>query len=90
MTVAIQVLEFANGTHCPMAGQYIKTFDHEAGYGKGCGTFTTNIKQAMQFRDIREAIEFWRRTSVLRPKRNDGKPNRPLSCCTCTFHTIPE
>lgn len=39
----------------------------------------------MEFADLAAALEFWRTTSVVRPRRPDGEPNRPLTCLTITF-----
>jgi len=76
----IQVVAFANGSHCPIAGQFVETFDHEAHNGLGDGTFTLDPQQALAFDSFPEAWEFWRRQTIVNPIRGDGKPNRPLTC----------
>jgi hypothetical protein len=40
---------------------------------------TADIKQAKQFDDAGDAIEFWRTQSRVNPIREGGKPNRPLT-----------
>jgi hypothetical protein len=76
---------FANGEHCPHAGEYVESFDHEAHGGQGYGEFTPHLACAMQFATTGEAIEFWRRVPKVRPLRPDGKPNRPLTALSVTF-----
>jgi hypothetical protein len=68
-----------------MAGKYLKTFDHEAYDGRGYGTFTDDPLQAKQFPGITAALEFWNRQSKVRPLRQDGRPNKPLTASTVSF-----
>jgi hypothetical protein len=83
MRCVLQVVEFANGAPCPIAGQYLKSFDFNAHRGRGYGYFTRDIREAMTFADVGEALEFWRTVSTDYPVRKDGKPNRPLTSTTC-------
>ena len=85
MPLAIRALGFANGTKCPIAGQYLKSFDFEADNGLGFGVFTDRIEEAMLFPDLVAASTFWKTQSKVRPRRPDGKPNRPLTATTITF-----
>lgn len=85
MATIIRVVNFANGVHCQIAGQWVETFDHDAYNGQGYGTFTDDKSKAMRFASHGEAFEFWRRVSTVNPTRPDGKPNRPLTACTATF-----
>jgi hypothetical protein len=59
--------------------KYLKTCDFEAYEGRGSCTFTDNIEDAMMFISKAEAMLFWKTQSKIRPKRPDGKPNRPLT-----------
>lgn len=60
-------------------GQYLETFDVEAHDGRGFATFTDDEAKAMKFTDFSEAVETWRTQSKVRPLREDGMPNRPLT-----------
>lgn len=86
--VLMRVLGFADDSvPCPIAGQWLVEFDHDADDGLGAGTFTDDPALAMRFKNISDALEFWKRTSTVRPRRADGKPNRPLTATTVTFDT---
>lgn len=78
----IQAMGFANGNHCPHAGQYLKSFDHEAHAGRGFGDFTPFKEQAMTFESKAAAFQFWKRVPVCKPIREDGQPNRPFTAIT--------
>jgi hypothetical protein len=65
-----------------LAGKFLKSFDFDAGDGKGYGVFTMNGNRAKQFRDARAVMEFWKTISKKKPLRSDGKANRPLSAST--------
>lgn len=79
---ALLVVGFANGAPCPIAGQFVQTFDFAAENGRGYGTFTANASEAMKFADQGEALEFWKTQSKTAPLRPDGQPNRPLTSTT--------
>src|SRR5262245_5811862 len=53
--------------------------DFEAHSGRGEAVFTHNIKQAMRFANFDDAFAYWRTIPRSRPRRPDGKPNRPLT-----------
>ncbi len=78
----IKVVAFASGAACPIAGQYLRTFDFEAEGGRGFGTFTFDPNKARAFPDAGAALDFWRTQSRTRPYRADGQPNRPLTSTT--------
>ena len=88
MPVIMRVVGFASGIHCPIAGQYLETFDHNAYCGKGFGTFTISPKCAMQFNNFEAALCFWKQVSDKYPTRADGQPNRPLSATTVTLEEV--
>mgnify|MGYP003668727986 CR=1 FL=1 len=81
---------FADGSDCPMEGQFVETFDHDAYNGQGHGVFTDDISKAMCFKTVIEAMEFWNRISTVRPLRADGKPNRPLTATTVSIERIDD
>lgn len=59
--------------------QYLVAFDPEAHRGLGVATWTPNVSEARKFPTFQEAMECWRQQSKVRPLRDDGKPNRPLT-----------
>jgi len=75
----IRAVDFANGAPCPFAGQWLKEFDFDADDGRGFGVFTDNRAEAVRFGSRRLALLFWRTTSSIKPIREDGEPNRPLT-----------
>lgn len=89
MAFIIKALGFANGVACPIAGQYLKSFDFEAHDGRGFGVFTANPAEAMTFESAGAAGDFWRTQSKTVPLRPDGKPNRPLTSTTVEIALAP-
>ena len=89
MKYLIRALAFANDVPCPHAGEYLKAFDHEALGGIGFGEFTPDPSEAMQFDSAGEAMAFWNRQSRVRPLRQDGKPNKPLTALTASIDPMP-
>jgi hypothetical protein len=80
--VTIKAVAFANGEPCPIAGQYLQSFNCEAYNGRGYAVWTDDLKKALKFDNATEAMLFWRQQSRRKPKRPDGKPNRPLTSTT--------
>lgn len=79
---------FANGASCPHAGEYLESFDFD-GDEQGYGEFTPDLAKAKRFADVGELMEFWRTQSRTRPKRPDGRPNRPLTALTISALRVP-
>src|SRR3954462_15237223 len=71
-------------------GQALESYNPDANDGKGDASFTDDPLRAKRFRDVEEAAEEWRRVSSVRPKRDDGKPNRPLTAFTVTFQPLDQ
>jgi len=82
MAKVIRIIAFVNGTPCPIAGEYVKSFDFEAYDGQGYMRSTARIDRAMKFDDAAAAMAFWKRQSKTNPRRPDGRPNRPMTCTT--------
>lgn len=82
MAVVMILRGDALGNPTPMDGQYLKDFDFEADDGRGEIDMTADLADAMQFPHIGHALAFRNRVPVCRPRREDGKPNRPLSSTT--------
>lgn len=80
MSVVIRAVGFANGVPCPHRGWYVKSFDFDAHDGQGYGEFTSDIEEAMQFKDFAKAYAFWSTQSKVNKIRKDGRPNKPMTC----------
>ena len=85
MPIVIRCCGFAGGKPCPHAGEYLKSFDHEAYDGQGYGEFSPRLSDAMRFKDFGEALEFYRKSPIAQPLRSDGKPNRPMTAMHAEF-----
>lgn len=87
--ILMRVIGFATNDACPIAGQWLVDFDHEADNGLGAGVFTDDPRQAMRFDTVSAALEFWKRQSTTKPRRDtDGRANRPLTATTVTFDCL--
>jgi len=85
MTYVIQI-------HSPpdVEDQYLVSFDFDALGGRGWGIFSDKPEHAMRFKTLRDALEFWRTQSTVKPLRPDGKPNRPLTASTISVFKVEE
>jgi hypothetical protein len=70
--------------------RYLETANIEAYDGRGTATWTEDPAEAIRFASQAAAIEFWRRQSSVRPLRDDGQPNRPLTAFTVSVEPIEE
>jgi hypothetical protein len=75
----IKILGAANGLSTRVDGSYVKTFDPDAYNGRGHLVATKDPNEAMMFKDLAVAHDFWRQQSRAFPTRGDGQPNRPLT-----------
>jgi len=66
-------------------GQYVRACSVDAYNGIGHVEVTPDPERARQFDSVLEAVDFYRRQSNVMPLRDDGKPNRPLTCYTVEF-----
>jgi hypothetical protein len=60
-------------------GSYLVSADVDAHGGLGQVAWSRNPAKAKSFASTAEAFEFWRSQSTVRPLREDGKPNRPMT-----------
>jgi hypothetical protein len=90
MKYVMIALGFANGTPCPHAGQYLKSFDHEAYNGQGFGMFTKALARAKRFDSREDVFAFWSKQSERHPLRSDGKPNKPLTALSVNVEPVNE
>ncbi len=70
------------------AREYLRVYDPEYAKGRGRVDWTTDIDDARRYPDIGAAYKEWVRQSRLRPLRDDGLPNRPLTAYSITFETV--
>lgn len=69
---------------------WIRSGDVDAHDGFGDGEVTHEPLEALRFADGSAALGFWRTQSTVRPYRDDGRPNRPLTAMTIeTDITLP-
>ena len=69
---------------------FLVSFDPDAHGGLGDGVFTSDPVKARLFPSRSAAVAEWRRTSTVRPLRDDGQPNRPLSSFTVSILPFEE
>lgn len=67
-------------------GDYLEWSDPDAKNGYGDDRWTTDLNRAQRFGSFSEAMECWKAQSRVRPLRDDGKPNRPMTA----YHVTPE
>lgn len=85
MGIAMMIVGRATGEQDENSGRFVVSCDVNARGGLGDVVTTIDRSAAMQFADLGAAMEYWRRVSVRRPRRYDGKPNRPLTAYTVEF-----
>lgn len=72
------------GIPCEEAGEFVVSFDPDARDGRGSLKATKDVTKAKQFGCPEEATRYWRQQSLVRPKRPDGRPNRPMTAYSVT------
>ena len=65
------------------------SYDPDHNDGRGEVTTTPDIFKALAFEKSFEAWEKWKQQSRVRPLREDGRPNRPLTAFTVTVEEVP-
>lgn len=88
MSVILQLIGLANGAVSDFDGEYVCGLDPDFMNGLGKVDSTPEITDAKIFPDLVSAMAFWKTTSTVRPIREDGKPNRPLTAFTVHPITI--
>lgn len=91
MPHVIRVLEVAGAQTMPgdPAGMYVVDCDVDAHDGRGDAELTDDWVRAKRFANIEEALTFYRRESTVKPLREDGQPNRPLTAYTVEVIRVP-
>jgi hypothetical protein len=80
------------GRHDPLPpdGAWLRDYDPEAHDGQGDVTWTTDPALAQRFDTQADVLDCWSTVPKVRPKRADGKPNRPLTSYTITPEPLPK
>jgi hypothetical protein len=68
--------------------RWLKYFDVDAYDGCGLVEWTNDLGQARKFSEVYEAAQFYRLQAKVRPLRDDGEPNRPLTGHTSSLETF--
>lgn len=63
-------------------GDYLAAFDPDGMDGAGVATWSRDAARAMTFDSVEAASSTYRMVSVVKPFRDDGRPNRPLTAYT--------
>ena len=54
----------------------------------GMVTMSSDRAKAKRFESAKAALEFWKRQSVTRPTRPDGRPNRPMTAYSVQVEAV--
>ena len=65
-------------------GRYVSRYNPDAHDGLGQVWTVADPRDAKQFATPQEAYLFLKQTSSVKPKREDGRPNRPITAFTVT------
>lgn len=71
-------------------GKYLEWSDPDAKGGMGDDRWTGNPAKAKRFDSFEAAMECWKAQSRVRPFRDDGQPNRPMTAYSVTPQRIDE
>jgi hypothetical protein len=77
--LGVEGTEIAQNKDRSPVGLYLQSYDPDAMNGLGQATFTRSPEDARGFHSPEAAATEWKRTSSVRPTREDGNPNRPLT-----------
>jgi hypothetical protein len=91
MTWGIKAIALTGSSHSDanVNGEWLEGFDVDAFDGRGDAHFTSDPAKAMRFDNAIACFAAWKTQSTVRPLREDGKPNRPLTAFTVTFERLP-
>lgn len=92
MSFGIRVVGFAGKVRVdstrPNPGSWVKEYDPDAYEGGGFADFTDNVDEALKFETVADAWRFWTQESTVKPIREDGRPNRPLTSLNVSIEPI--
>jgi hypothetical protein len=67
-------------------GRFLSRFNPDAHRGMGQVWTVSGPREARQFDSGAQAVEFYKQTSKVKPVREDGEPNRPLTAFTVSIY----
>lgn len=68
----------------------VKSCDVDAHRGQGSAEFTRRLENALRFVTHGDALQYWRRQSTIKPLRDDGRSNRPLTAFTVEIMSVEQ
>jgi hypothetical protein len=71
------------------SGMFVQAYDADGNDGLGHVEFTGDLTKALQFDELHAASSAIYAQSTLRPLRDDGEPNRPLTAYTIAVMQLP-
>lgn len=71
-------------------GAFLEFSDPDARNGLGEDRWTRDLAKAKRFDAFKDAMNCWMAQSTVRPFRDDGKPNRPLTAYSVQPERIDE
>lgn len=71
-------------------GPYLEWSDPEANSGYGAEHWTGELAKAKRFPTFADAMACWKAQSKVRPFRDDGRPNRPMTAYSIEPQKIEE
>lgn len=88
MSVVIVALEYADGSPINPPMPYLAGYDPDGRNGHGDIAWTYDRAQAKRFDSNWDALATWKQVSTVKPRRWDGRPNRPLTAFTIVTETV--
>jgi len=70
-------------------GSFLASWDVDAFGGLGHAGWTTDPAEAHVFASAAAAMRAWQAQSKVRPLRDDGRPNKPLTAATISIVPAP-
>lgn len=88
MSYVIKIMGYADDQPSPYDGRYVKDYDPDGFGGQGLIDTTENPREALQFPNPTRACDLYQSRSTVRPYRQDGGPNRPMSAFHIEIESI--
>lgn len=85
----IRCAGFADGKQSAPVGAWLAAYRPEAYGGRGWADWSYDSTLAMRFDHIDDAFACWHSVPINRPRRGDGKPNKPLTAFHVAIEPLP-
>lgn len=73
-----------------LVGGYLRRYDPEAHDGQGHMESTNDVAEAVRFETVADALRAYQAVPKKRPRRPDGRPNKPLTAFTIEVVEAPK